>query len=161
MCALAAGVAHHHQRGGHCGEPGLGRAPRHTADAIHHHGQLYQLSLGQRRLSVAVLAGTMQQQHLHHQHARGTTIADIHHCCLTQTWYKPLASLKDSMAVLLINNDDKAQDLSVTWKQLGVACADTACTVRDLWAHKDLGSHSGGYTATQLASRDSAFLLVH
>jgi alpha-galactosidase len=66
----------------------------------------------------------------------------------TETWVKPLAD--GGRAVLMFNrSDDTGQDIDwgVTWDQLGYP-GRIKLKVRDLWAHKDLGTHSGSIRAT-------------
>ena len=67
-----------------------------------------------------------------------------------------------SVAVLLMNHDKGAQDLSLDFADVpGLACSnDVPCTVRDLWARKGLGTFHGSFTAKAVASHDCAFLLV-
>lgn len=61
-----------------------------------------------------------------------------------EVWSKRLAGT-DTFAVALFNRTEAAADISVAWSELGIA-SDSA-TVRDLWAHADLGRISGQYTA--------------
>ena len=39
-------------------------------------------------------------------------------------------------------------------------CGSGGCAVRDIYAHKDLGLHGGGFTAKGVAPHDSAFVVV-
>jgi alpha-galactosidase len=55
-----------------------------------------------------------------------------------QVWMKPLAD--GSKAVALVNLAEKELDLYVRWSQIGVPAG--SASVRDLWAHKDLGIHT-------------------
>ena len=56
-----------------------------------------------------------------------------------QVWAKPLAHHGEH-AVLLLNRTAAPAQISVTWSEVGLEPSSTA-TVRDLWAHKDLGSY--------------------
>eukprot|EP01052_Picozoa_sp_SAG31_P012699 SAG31_NODE_748_length_12390_cov_6.306484_3_plen_199_part_00 len=76
-------------------------------------------------------------------------------------WKKQVANGK--VAVLLINNDNAEQDVSVSWSDLPkgtLRCPAGGCSVRDIYAHRDLQPSSTGYTAKRLAMHDSAFILV-
>ena len=56
-----------------------------------------------------------------------------------------------------------ALPLAVSWSDLPpgtLHCRAAGCTVRDIYTHKFLAPSSHGFTASQLASHDSAFLLV-
>ena len=62
-------------------------------------------------------------------------------------------------AVLLMNHDEAAVDMPLTFSDVpGVTC-DT-CAVRDIWNHKDLGVFSRSFTAKAVASHDAAFLVI-
>ena len=76
-----------------------------------------------------------------------------------QVWAKDMGPGKQ--AVLLVNADRFAQDVSVSTAALGFG-AGTAVTVRDIWARADgKGIPAGGaYTAKQLGAHDSVFLLL-
>ncbi len=74
-----------------------------------------------------------------------------------QVWAKPLAHHGEH-AVLLLNRTAAPAQISVTWSEVGLEPSSTA-TVRDLWAHKDLGSYRSGYTAT-VAANDAALLVI-
>lgn len=64
----------------------------------------------------------------------------------TEVDAKPLASFASGQyAVLLLNRSDKPQPITVSWKSLGLL--STPATVRDLWAHADLGPNKGQFTA--------------
>ena len=70
---------------------------------------------------------------------------------------KPLAG-GNVRAVALFNRGAASANISVTWSQLGLPAGSYA--VRDLWAQKDLGSFSTGYTATAVASHATVMLRV-
>jgi alpha-galactosidase len=76
-----------------------------------------------------------------------------------QYLYKPLEAGGAKTAVLLMNSGDDAASLTVNFGDIpGVKC--TKCDVRDIWAHKDLGSFTTSYTATSVASHDAAFYVI-
>ena len=58
-----------------------------------------------------------------------------------EIWARPLAD--GAKAVGLLNRDDKPRQMTVTWDQLEI---EGAQTVRDLWAHKDMGSFQNEFT---------------
>ncbi len=74
----------------------------------------------------------------------------------TQVWARELAD--GSRAVVLLNAGEKVATVEVTWKELGLPAGEAH--VRDLWAHKGLGRHKGGYTARDLPAHGCAFLKV-
>jgi len=62
-----------------------------------------------------------------------------------EVWVKPLSG--GARAVLLFNRGKDAADVGVTWDQLGIPAKQRA-KVRDLWAHRDLGTRAGSFNAT-------------
>jgi len=58
-----------------------------------------------------------------------------------EVWAKPLAD--GGIAVGLFNRGESVNPVKVNFKQIG---AKESSKVRDLWAHKDLGSFTGNYT---------------
>jgi hypothetical protein len=74
-------------------------------------------------------------------------------------FYKPMSWDGSKMAVLLMNVDSAPQDVGFAFADVP-GLKGSQCQVRDVWAHKDLGSATGSYTAAQVASHDSAFLLL-
>ncbi|HEX8724211.1 MAG TPA: glycoside hydrolase family 27 protein [Gemmatimonadaceae bacterium] len=60
-----------------------------------------------------------------------------------QVWVKPLAD--GSKAVVLFNRASVPSEITANWRRVGLAT--TRATVRDLWAHKDLGVIENHYTA--------------
>lgn len=61
-----------------------------------------------------------------------------------EVWARPL---KDgSRAVILFNRGTVDAEVNVTWEQIAYP-GHISATVRDLWAHKDLGTFNGGYKA--------------
>ena len=61
-------------------------------------------------------------------------------------------------AVALFNRGTTTADIPVTWSQLGLPAGSYA--VRDLWAQKDLGKFSTGYTAMAVASHATVMISV-
>jgi alpha-galactosidase len=59
-------------------------------------------------------------------------------------WVKPLEGQR--LAVLLLNRGTSEREIAVKWSELGIG-SDQPVGVRDLWAHKDLGSFRTGYSA--------------
>ena len=76
-----------------------------------------------------------------------------------QYFYKPMEAGGKKDAVLLMNHADKAADLTLTFSDIPTATC-TKCSVRDVWARKDLGTFDGTFTAKGLASHDAAFLVI-
>ena len=77
-----------------------------------------------------------------------------------EVWAKPLPA--GGAAVVVLSHDDKAAPLSldVAWADVpGLACR-SACRVRDVHAHADLGVFADSYHVAGLASHDSVFLTV-
>jgi alpha-galactosidase len=60
-----------------------------------------------------------------------------------EVWSKPLSEC-GTRAVALFNRNAAATDIAVSWAQIGLAPG--AATVRDVWAHMDLGSASDTYS---------------
>ena len=80
----------------------------------------------------------------------------------TPTWqyfYKPMAWDGSKMAVLLMNHGDETVDLRLDFADVP-GLASLKCKARDLWKRADLGTFSGTYTAKDVASHDSVFLLL-
>ncbi len=75
-----------------------------------------------------------------------------------QVWAKLLAGT-GKRAVLLFNNGASASSMTVTWQQLGLA-AGTSATVRDIWAHKDLGAATGSYTVASVPAGGTVMLVL-
>jgi len=61
-----------------------------------------------------------------------------------EVWAKPLSD--GSRAVILFNRGAKEGDVSVSWEEIAYP-NHLSAKVRDLWAHKDLGSFTGKYSA--------------
>ncbi|MGB6690873.1 MAG: alpha-galactosidase [Terracidiphilus sp.] len=74
-----------------------------------------------------------------------------------QVWSKPL-SAAGQRAVLLLNRTDAPAQIAVNWKELGLIDSSPVA-VRDVWAHKDLGTFRSSYSATAPAG-DVVLLIV-
>lgn len=74
-------------------------------------------------------------------------------------WKKDLPN--NEVAVLLMNNDDKAADVTVEFSKLAhlAPCPAAGCCVRDVHEQKAIGVLAGSFTATP-ESHDSAFIVV-
>ncbi len=67
-----------------------------------------------------------------------------------EVWAAPLTG--GSQAVLLLNRDDSSSgQITVKWSDIGFH-VDHSATVRDLWAHQDLGVFTGNYTSPKIDS---------
>lgn len=78
----------------------------------------------------------------------------------TNVYAKPLGSFTSGQyAVLLLNRSSSAASFTVNWGTMGLVTGSTA-TVRDLWAHQDLGSIAGGYTSPSIPAHGSMMLKV-
>ncbi len=73
-----------------------------------------------------------------------------------EVWARPLAG-PGLRAVALVNRDQVARTVEVTWPLVGLA--DGPATVRDVWQHADLGAFQGGWSV-ELAPHATALLLV-
>ncbi len=74
-----------------------------------------------------------------------------------EVWSKAL-STPGERAVLLLNRSGDTASITARWADLGLD-ESAAATVRDLWAHNDLGSFSAAYSAT-VASNDAVLVIV-
>ena len=74
-----------------------------------------------------------------------------------QAWAKTLAD--GSVAVVAFNRGDKAVSMNVTWSMIGLADTEVA-SVRDLWAHAEMGKHSGAYVCESIPARDVCSLKI-
>lgn len=74
-----------------------------------------------------------------------------------QFFRKPLGGGK--VAVLMMNHGSSAQTLTVNFADVpDLGCK--RCKVRDVWERKDLGAFDSSFTAQDLASHDSRFLIL-
>jgi alpha-galactosidase len=74
----------------------------------------------------------------------------------SEIWAKQMQD--GSRAVVLLNRSSSAATIHVKWTDIGYP-GSVAASVRDLWAHKDLGTKTGDYTAT-VPSHGVAMILV-
>jgi alpha-galactosidase len=73
---------------------------------------------------------------------------------------KPLGSFASGQyAVLLLNRSTSPATITANWSDLGLV-ANSSASVRDLWAHQDLGLFTGSYTSPGIPSHDSMMLKV-
>jgi hypothetical protein len=85
----------------------------------------------------------------------GTMRSKINGECVTiqpelETWAGPL--LGGSQAVVLFNRGDSgSEEITVKWTDIGFP-ANRSATVRDLWAHQNLGIFTGNYTSPKIDS---------
>jgi len=85
--------------------------------------------------------------------AVGTKVAN-------NVYAKPLGSfVSGQFAVLLFNRSSATVNLTVNWTDLGLV-AGSAASVRDLWAHANLGNFTGSYTAANIPAHGSALLKI-
>jgi alpha-galactosidase len=73
-----------------------------------------------------------------------------------EIWARPLSD--GGRAVILFNRSTTESEISVTWEQIAYP-NHLSAKVRDLWAHKDLGAFTGGYS-TKVAPHSVAMLKV-
>lgn len=74
-----------------------------------------------------------------------------------QYFYKPLSGGK--VAVLMMNHDSKSQDFTLNFSDVPqLKCSK--CKVRDVFARKDIGEFETTFTAQDVASHDSVFLVI-
>ena len=85
----------------------------------------------------------------------GTVRSKGNNECLTvqpelEIWAGPLFG--GSQAVVLLNRGDSdSEKITVNWTDIGFP-ADHSATIRDLWAHDDLGTFTGSYTSPNINS---------
>lgn len=75
-----------------------------------------------------------------------------------QVWSKPLSTDGTMVAVLLVSTSNTAT--ATMTLQLGDFVVSGSAMVRDVWAHKDLGTHSGSMSFPISAAHDSVFLTL-
>jgi len=67
-----------------------------------------------------------------------------------EVWAGPLTG--GSQAVVLLNRGDSgSSEITVNWTDIGFP-VDHSASVRDLWAHQDLGIFTGYYTSPKIDS---------
>jgi hypothetical protein len=67
-----------------------------------------------------------------------------------EIWAGPLTG--GSQAVVLLNRaDNGSAEITVKWSDIGFP-VDHSATIRDLWAHQDLGVFTGNYTSPKIDS---------
>jgi alpha-galactosidase len=77
----------------------------------------------------------------------------------TGIYAKPLGTFTSgTYAVLILNRNSSATSFTVNWSDLGLLPG--TATVRDLWAHQNLGYSTNSFTASNLASHDSMMLII-
>ncbi len=64
----------------------------------------------------------------------------------TQVWAKPMSN-GDMVVILFNQNDNSNQTIAVEWTDLGWQ-QNSVVSVRDLWAHSDLGSFLNGFNTS-------------
>jgi alpha-galactosidase len=74
-----------------------------------------------------------------------------------QVWSKTLVG-NDVRAVALLNRGTTSASITVRWSDLGLPAG--GATVRDLWAHADLGDFAASYTAAGVPAHGVAMLRV-
>jgi alpha-galactosidase len=74
-----------------------------------------------------------------------------------QVWSKTLTGT-NTRAVALLNRGSAAAAITVQWSALGLPTG--LATVRDLWAHADLGSFTGSYTASSVPNHGVVLIKV-
>jgi hypothetical protein len=78
----------------------------------------------------------------------------------TVVYAKPLGSFTSGQyAVLILNRSSQSNSFTVNWGDLGLIYGSTA-SVRDLWAHQNLGTFTNSYTSPNLAPHNSMMLVV-
>jgi alpha-galactosidase len=73
-----------------------------------------------------------------------------------EIWARPLSD--GGRAVVLFNRGTSESEIGVTWEQIAYP-NHLSAKVRDLWAHKDLGAFTGGYS-TKVAPHSAVMLKV-
>jgi alpha-galactosidase len=72
-----------------------------------------------------------------------------------QVWVKQLSGT-NTVAVALLNRGSSPASITAEWSALGIAAGPAS--VRDLWAHADLGTFDGAYTASSVPSHGVTML---
>jgi hypothetical protein len=93
----------------------------------------------------------------------GTVKSESSGQCLTtplelEVWAGPLSG--GSQAVVLFNRgDSNNEQITVEWSDIGFP-VDHSASVRDLWAHQDLGVFTGNYTSLNIPSHGVMMLNI-
>jgi len=74
-----------------------------------------------------------------------------------EVWSKELTET-NTRAVALFNRGSSSASITVQWSDIGLPAG--AATVRDLWAHSDLGSFNDSYTAENVQSHAVVMLKI-
>jgi alpha-galactosidase len=74
-----------------------------------------------------------------------------------EVWAGNLAN-KDIAVALVNKNDTGSSTINVTWTEIGLSSTQVA-SVRDIWQKKDMGNHTGSYSAS-VPFHDVAFLRI-
>jgi alpha-galactosidase len=74
-----------------------------------------------------------------------------------EVWSKEMSGT-NTRAVALFNRSTGSASITVQWSQIGIPTG--AATVRDLWSKTDLGSFTGSYTASNVASHSVVMLKI-
>jgi hypothetical protein len=78
----------------------------------------------------------------------------------TAVYAKPLDSFSSGQyAVMILNRSSSSNSFTVNWGDLGLTYG-SAASVRDLWAHQNLGGFTGSYTSPSLAPHGSMMLVI-
>jgi len=70
-----------------------------------------------------------------------------------EVWAGPLANR--GVAIILFNRDQQPADITANWSDVGLS---GTASLRDLWAHQDLGTFNGQYTAHGVPSHSVVML---
>ena len=93
------------------------------------------------------------------QDSLGASARLVSRSAKNDVYAKPLTGFTSgAVAALLLNRGEKPSDITVKWTDLGLTSG--AATVRDLWAHADLGAISNGYTATAVPPHGVVMVIV-
>lgn len=75
-----------------------------------------------------------------------------------EVWAGPLFG--GSQAVVLLNRADSgSEEITVQWNDIGFPPNHSA-TVRDLWAHQDLGTFTGSFTSPKINTHAAMMLNI-
>jgi len=75
-----------------------------------------------------------------------------------QVWSKKLSGTNTAAVALFNRNDSGSASITAQWSELGIPAG--AATVRDLWAHMDVGAFNGSYTAQSVPSHGVVMLEI-